>query len=110
MGLNLAYIVQRFLNGGTILGHGAFPDGDGDLSHRRLPPPSPSVPAQPSSSEVGESSKERESSDDVEYHQLLKDYCEVQADLSLIRLNTETLRGELDATHDALQASKNLAS
>ena len=31
-------------------------------------------------------------------------------DLSLTRLNTEMLRGELDTVRDALQASKNLAS
>jgi hypothetical protein len=59
---------------------------------------------------VGESSEERESSDDVEYCQLLKDYHEVQANLSSTRLNAETLRDELDATHDVLQASKNLVS
>ena len=59
---------------------------------------------------MGELSKEHESLDDVEYRQLLKDYREVQADLSSTRLNAETLRGELDAARDALQASKNLAS
>ena len=89
---------------------GLSPGGAAESSYRRLPPPSPSVPTQPSSSEVGESSEEHESSNDVEYHQLLKDYRDVQADLSLTRLNTETLHGELDATCDALQASKNLAS
>jgi hypothetical protein len=40
----------------------------------------------------------------------LKDYRKVQADLSSTRLNAETLRDELDATHDVLQASKNLVS
>ena len=59
---------------------------------------------------MGESLEERESSDDVEYHQLLKDYHEVQVDFSSTRLNAETLRSELDTAHDALQASKNLAS
>jgi hypothetical protein len=54
---------------------------------------------------VGESSEERESSDDVEYHQLLKDYREVQADLSSARLNAEMLRGELDAARDTLHFS-----
>jgi hypothetical protein len=54
---------------------------------------------------VGESSKERESSDDVDYHQLLKDYHEVQVVLSVTRLNMEMLRGGLDALRDALQAS-----
>ena len=89
---------------------GLSPGGAGESSRRRLPPLSPSVPAQPSSSKVGKSSEERESLDDVEYHQLLKDYGEVQADLSSTRLNTKTLRGKLDAAHDVLQASKNLAS
>jgi hypothetical protein len=54
---------------------------------------------------VGESSKERESSDDIDYRQLLKDYREVQAVLSSTRLNTEMLHDELDASCDALQAS-----
>ena len=81
-----------------------------ELSHRPLPPLSLYVPAQPSGSKVGESSKEHESSDDIEYHQILKDYRDIQADLSSTRLNAETLRGELDAARDALQASKNLAS
>ena len=89
---------------------GLSPGGVGETSRRRLPPPSPSVPAQPSSSEVGEWSKEHESSDDVEYHQLLNDYHEAQADLSSTRLNVEMLHGELDDARDALQASKNLAS
>ena len=44
------------------------------------------------------------------YHQLLKNYREVQGDLSSTRLNAETLCGELDATRDALEASKNLVS
>ena len=89
---------------------GLSPGGAGESSRHRLLPPSPSVPAQPSSSKVGESSKEHESVDYAEYHQLLKDYREVQADLSSTRLNAETLHGELDAARDALQASKNLAS
>ena len=70
---------------------GLSPSGARELSHRRLPSLSPSVLAQPSSSEMGESSEEHESSDDVEYHQLLKDYCEVQVDLSSTRLNAKTL-------------------
>ena len=89
---------------------GLSPGGAGESSRRHLPPPSPSVPAQPSGSKVGESLEERESSDDVEYHQLLKDYHEVQVNLSSTRLNAETLRNELDVARDALQASKNLAS
>ena len=59
---------------------------------------------------MGKSSEERESSDDVEYRQLLKDYHEAQADLSSTRLNAEMLRGEMDAMRNALQASKNLDS
>ena len=85
---------------------GLSPGGAGESSRRRLPPLSLSVPAQPSGSEVGESSEEHESLDDVEYHQLLKDYHEAQADLSSTRLNTEMLRAELDAARDALHFSK----
>jgi hypothetical protein len=54
---------------------------------------------------VGESSEEGESSHDTDYHQLLKDYHEIQAILSSTRLNGEMLRGKLDASRDALQAS-----
>ena len=46
----------------------------------------------------------------MDYHQLLKDYCKVQALLSSSRLNAEMLRGELDATRDALQVFENEAS
>jgi hypothetical protein len=49
--------------------------------------------------------EERESSDDVEYRQLLKDYCEVQADLSSARLNAKMLCGELDTARNALNFS-----
>ena len=108
MGLNLACIVQCFLHGGAIPGHGAFPGGARESSRHHLPPLSPSVPAQPSGSEVTKSSEEHESSDDVEYHQLLKDYHEVQEDLSSTMLNAKMLCGELDATRDALEASKKL--
>ena len=52
-----------------------------------------------------ESSEEHESSDDIEYHQLLKDYREAQADLSSTRLNAEMLCLELDPMHDALHFS-----
>ena len=89
---------------------GLAPSVAGESAHHRSPPSNLCVPAQPSGSKVGESPEERESSDDVEYHQLLKDYREVQADLSSTRLNVETLCDELDTTRDALQASKNLAS
>jgi hypothetical protein len=88
---------------------GLSPSGAGESSRCCLLPP-PSIPAQPSSSEVSELSEEREFSVDINYHQLLKDYYKAQADLSSTRLNAEMMRGELDATHNALQASKNLAS
>ena len=84
---------------------GLSPSGAGESSSRRLQPSSPSVPARPSSSEVGELSKERESSDDIEYHQLLKGYHKAQADLSSTRLNAEMLRAEVDATRDTLHFS-----
>ena len=51
---------------------------------------------------MGESLEECESSDDIEYCQLLKDYNEAQADLSSTRLNAEKLRAKLDAAHDAI--------
>ena len=88
---------------------GLYPGGARESSYHRLPPPSLSVPAQPTSSKVGKSSEERESSDDIEYRQLLKDYREAQAELSSTKLNIEMLCGELDTARDALQASKNLA-
>ena len=110
MGLNLACIVQRFLHDGAIPGHGASPGVAGESSRRRSPPPSPCVPAQPSSSKVGESLEEREYIDDADYHQLLKDYQKVQALLSSSRLNDEMLHGELDFAHDALQVYENEAS
>jgi hypothetical protein len=81
------------------------PGGAGESSCRRLPLPSLSVPTQPSSSEVGESSEERESLDDVEYHQLLKDYHEAQVDLSSTKLNAEMLRAEVHAARDTLHFS-----
>ena len=81
MGLNLGCIVQHFLHGGAIPGCGAFPDG------------------------VGESSEERESLDDIEYRQLLKDYRKAQANLSLTRLNVEMLRADVDAVRGALHCS-----
>ena len=84
--------------------------GAGESSYCRLPLPSLFVPTQPSCSEVAELLEEHESSDNVEYRQLLKDYYEVQAVLSLTRLNTKMLHGELDAARDALQVSKNEVS
>jgi uncharacterized protein YqgQ len=89
---------------------GLSSSGAGESSRHLLLPPSPSVPTQPSGYEVGESSKEHESSDDVDYRQLLKDYRGVQAALSSTRLNAEMLRGELDIMHDAHQVSKNEVS
>jgi hypothetical protein len=62
-----------------------------ESSHRRSLPPSPCVPAQPSGSEVGESSKKREYSDNADHCQLLKDYHKVQALLSSSWLNTEMM-------------------
>jgi hypothetical protein len=59
---------------------------------------------------VDESSEERESSDAIDYRQLLKDYREVQAFLASSRLKAEMLRDELDAARDALQVSKNEVS
>ena len=84
---------------------GLSPGGARESSHRRLPPPSPSIPAHPSGSEVGQSSQEHESSDNVNYRQLLKDYHEAQADLSSTRLNAMMLRAEVDAARDALHFS-----
>jgi len=81
-----------------------------ESSHRRSSLPSPCVPTQPSGSEVGESSEERKYSDDIDYHQLLKDYHKVQALLSSSRLNAEMLRGELDTARDALKVFENEAS
>ena len=89
---------------------GLSPGVAGESSHRRSPPSSPCVPAQPSGSKVGKSSKEHEYSDDADYYQLLKDYHKVKALLSSSRLNAEMLCGELDAACDALQVSKNEAS
>jgi hypothetical protein len=101
--------VQCFLPSGTIPSHGASPSGIKESSHRHLPLPSPSIPIQPSSSKVGQSSEEHESSDDVDYLQLLKDYCKVQAFVSSTRLKAEILHSELDVARDALEASKNVA-
>ena len=79
--------------------------GAGELSHRCLSLSSPSVPAQPSISKVDELLEDHESLDDVEYHQLLKDYGEAQADLSSTRLNVEMLHAEVVAARDALHFS-----
>jgi hypothetical protein len=89
---------------------GLSPCGVEESSRHRLSPSSPSIPTQPSSSEVDKSSEEWKSSDDVDYHQLLKDYREVQVVLSSTRLNTEMIRSEQDAMRDTLQVSKNEVS
>jgi hypothetical protein len=89
---------------------GLSPCGAEESSHHRLSPPRPSIPAQPSSSEVDKLSEECKSSDDVDYRQLLKDYREVQVVLSLTRLNTEMIRSEQDAMRDTLKVSKNEVS
>jgi len=77
MGLNLACIMQRFLHDCAIPDSGASPGVARESSCRRSPLSSPCVPAQPSGSEMGESSKESEYSDDADCHQLLKDFCKV---------------------------------
>ena len=102
--------MQQFLHGGIIPIVGLPTGGAGESSHHHSLPLSLFVPTQPSSSKVGESSEEREYSDDAEYCQLLKDYRKVQALLSSSRLNTEMLGGELDVTRDALQVSENEAT
>ena len=70
--------------------------GVGESSHRRSPPPSPPILAQPSSSEVGESSAYEK------YHKFLKNYHEVRAVLCASRLHVDMLRGELVAARAAL--------
>jgi hypothetical protein len=70
--------------------------GAGDSSHHRLPPSSPSVPAQPSGSEVGESSG------DKTYHKLLKHYHEIRALLCVSRLHADMLCHDLVAARATL--------
>ena len=101
--------MQRFPHGGATPIVELPTGGVGESSRCRSPLSSLSVPAQPFGSEVGESLEAHQYSNDVDYHQLLKDYRKVQA-LSSSRLNAEMLRGELDAAHDTLQVSKNEAS
>ena len=84
---------------------GLSPGGAKESSRCHLLLPSLSVLSQPSDSKVGESLEERESIDDIEYRQLLKDYREAQANLSSTRLNTEMLCAELDVACDALHFS-----
>ena len=54
---------------------------------------------------MGKSLEERESLDDKEYHELLKDYREALADLSLTRLNAKIMRTKVEATCDTLHFS-----
>ena len=70
--------------------------GAGESSRHRLPPPSSSVPAQPSSSKVGESSGNEK------YRKLLKHYHEVQALLCESRLHVDMLRVDLVVACTAL--------
>jgi hypothetical protein len=75
---------------------GLSTSGARELSHRRSPPPSPSIPTQPSGSEVGESSG------DKKHHKLLKHFHEIQALLCVSRLDADMLLGDLVAAHVAL--------
>jgi hypothetical protein len=70
--------------------------GAEELSYRRSPPPSPSIPTQPSGSEVGKSSG------DKKYRKLLKHFHEIQALLCASRLDADMLLGELVAARVAL--------
>ena len=70
--------------------------GARESSRRLLPPLSPSVPAQPSGSEVGESSS------DKKYHKLLKHYHKAHELLCASRLHTDMLLSDLVAVHAAL--------
>ena len=75
---------------------GLTTSGAKESSHHRSLPPSPSVPALPSSSEVGECSGNKK------YHKLLKHYHEVRAVLCASRLHADMLRGDLVAACAAL--------
>ena len=75
---------------------GLSPDGARESSRRRLPPPSPSVPAQPSGSEVGKSLG------DDKYHKVLKHYHKVRALLCASRLHADMLLGDLVAARVTL--------
>ena len=67
--------------------------GARESSCHRLPLPNPSVPAQPSTSEVGKSSS------DEKYRKLLKHYDEVRVLLCASRLHANMLRIDLVAAH-----------
>ena len=78
----------------TIMG---LPTGGArESSRRRSPPLSPSIPPQPTGSELGKSSG------DQNYHKLLKHYHEVRAVLCASRLHTDMLRGDLVVAHATL--------
>ena len=78
--------------------------GAGESSRHRSPPPSPSIPAQPSGSKVGESLG------DEKYHKLLKHYHEVQALLCVSRLHVDMLLGDLVAACAALVVAQQEAT
>ena len=71
--------------------------GAEESSCHRSPLLSPSVLAQPSSSIVGKSLEEGESSSDEKYCKLLKDYHEVRALLFLSRQDADMLLGDMVA-------------
>jgi hypothetical protein len=70
--------------------------GAGELSHRCSPPSSPSIPAQPSGSEVGKSLG------DKKYLLLSKHYHELRVMLCASRLHTDMLLSDLVAMCTAL--------
>ena len=104
--------MQRFLYGSAAPIVGLPTGGAGESSHRHSLPPSPFVPAQPSSSKVGEFSG------DKKYRKFLKHYHEVRAALCASRLHDDMLCSDLVATcatllvalQEAAQARENKAA
>ena len=84
--------------------------GAEESSCHRSPLLSPSVLAQPSSSIVGKSLEEGESSSDEKYRKLLKDYHEVRALLCSSRLDADMLHIDSVATHAALDVAQQEAA
>jgi hypothetical protein len=84
--------VQGFLHGGTSPIVGLPTGGAGESSHHHSLPPR-SVPAQPSSSEVG---------GDEKYRKLFKHYHEARALLCASRLQVDRLRSDLVGVRTAL--------
>jgi len=78
--------------------------GAGESSHHRSPPPSPSVPTQPSGSKVCESSGNEK------YCKLLKHYHEVRALLCESRLHADMLLDDLVAPHTTLVVAQQEAT